>query len=251
LNKDVVSSVGLVGDAKLTLQALIGELRQTIKSNRDYKETAAEIAAARAEWMTQWQPLIDSNDSPLNPYRVIRDLHATVSEVVGMDNCIITHDAGSPRDQISPFWNSTDPMTYIGWGKTTQLGMGLGLAMGAKLARPDKLCMNLWGDAAIGFTGMDFETAVRERIPILSILLNNFSMAIELKVMPISTEKYRSTDISGNYADMAKAFGGYGERVTSPGDIRAAVRRGIEQTQAGKPALLEFITSKETRVSKF
>jgi thiamine pyrophosphate-dependent acetolactate synthase large subunit-like protein len=57
--------------------------------------------------------------------------------------------------------------------------------MGAKLAKPDKLCINVWGDAAIGFTGMDFETAVRERIPIMSILLNNFSMAIELKVMPI------------------------------------------------------------------
>ena len=80
------------------------------------------------------------------------------------------------------------PLSYLGWGKTTQLGYGLGLAMGAKLARPDALCINVWGDAAIGFTGMDFETAVRERIPILSILLNNFSMAIELKVMPVSTE---------------------------------------------------------------
>ena len=149
-------------------------------------------------------------------------------------NTIITHDAGSPRDQISPFWVSTEPMSYIGWGKTTQLGMGLGLAMGAKLAKPDKLCINFWGDAAIGFTGMDFETAVRERIPILSCLMNNFSMAIELKVMPISTEKYRSTDISGNYADMAKAFGGYGERVTDPGQIKAAIQRGIEQTQAGQ-----------------
>jgi acetolactate synthase-1/2/3 large subunit len=98
---------------------------------------------------------------------------------------------------------------------------------------------------------MDFETAVRERIPILSILLNNFSMAIELKVMPISTEKYRSTDISGDYAAMARAFGGYGERVTQPGDIKAAIQRGIEQTKQGKPALLEFITAKETRVSKF
>ena len=97
---------------------------------------------------------------------------------------------------------------------------------------------------------MDFETAVRERIPILSILLNNFSMAIELKVMPVSTEKYRSTDISGNYADMAKAFGGHGERVTQPGEIKAAIQRGIEATRQGKPALLEFITSKETRVSK-
>ena len=119
--------------------------------------------------------------------------------------------------------------------------------MGAKLARPDKLCINVWGDAAIGFTGMDFETAVRERIPIMSILLNNFSMAIELKVMPISTEKYRSTDISGDYAAMARAFGGYGERVTKPEDIVPAIKRGIQKTREGVPVLLEFITSKGNR----
>jgi acetolactate synthase-1/2/3 large subunit len=247
LNKDVISTVGLVGDARLTLAALIGELRQTIKSNRDATEVVREITTVRAEWMAQWEPLLNSNDAPISPYRVIKELMA------GTDpkNTIITHDAGSPRDQISPFWVSTEPMSYIGWGKTTQLGMGLGLAMGAKLVHPNKTCINFWGDAAIGFTGMDFETAVRERIPILSCLMNNFSMAIELKVMPVSTEKYRSTDISGNYADMAKAFGGYGERVTDPNQIQAAIQRGIEQTKAGKPALLEFITAKETRVSKF
>ena len=89
------------------------------------------------------------------------------------------------------------------------------------------------------------------RIPILSALLNNFSMAIELKVMPVSTERYRSTDISGDYAAMARAFGGYGERVTDPDDIVPAIRRGIEQTRQGNPALLEFITSKEVDVSKF
>jgi thiamine pyrophosphate-dependent acetolactate synthase large subunit-like protein len=247
LNKDVVSTIGLVGDAGLTLEALIGELSQSIKSNRDTSAVVKEITEVRAEWMAQWQPLLNSNEAPISPYRVIWELMA------GTDpkNTIITHDAGSPRDQISPFWVSTEPMSYIGWGKTTQLGMGLGLAMGAKLVHPEKTCINFWGDAAIGFTGMDFETAVRERIPILSCLMNNFSMAIELKVMPISTEKYRSTDISGNYADMAKAFGGYGERVTDPNQIKAAIQRGIEQTKAGKPALLEFITAKETRVSKF
>jgi acetolactate synthase-1/2/3 large subunit len=192
-------------------------------------------------------PKLTSGETPLNPYRVLWDLAHTVD----LDNTIITHDAGSPRDQISPFWKSTKPLSYIGWGKTTQLGYGLGLAMGAKLACPDKLCINVWGDAAIGFTGMDFETAVRERIPILSILLNNFSMAIELAVMPVSTERYRSTDISGDYAAMARAFGGYGERVTEPDEIVPAIRRGIEQTQNGTPALLEFITSKEVKVSKF
>ena len=131
--------------------------------------------------------------------------------------------------------------SHIGWGKTTQLGYGLGLAMGAKLAEPEK-CASTFGGRRNRFYGMDFETAVRENIPILSILFNNFSMAIELPIMPVSTEKYRSTDISGNYADMAKAFGGYGERVTDPNEIVAALERGIKATENGQAALLEFIT---------
>jgi acetolactate synthase-1/2/3 large subunit len=81
--------------------------------------------------------------------------------------------------------------------------------------------------------------------------MNNFSMAIELKVMPVSTEKYRSTDISGNYADMAKAFGCYGERVTDPNEIIPAIKRGIKKTQDGEPVLLEFLTQKETNISTF
>jgi thiamine pyrophosphate-dependent acetolactate synthase large subunit-like protein len=173
-----------------------------------------------------------------------------LQQTVDVANTIITHDAGSPRDQLSPFWRSTAPLSYLGWGKSTQLGYGLGLAMGAKLAKPDKLCINVWGDAAIGFTGMDFETAVRERIPILSILLNNFCMAIELKVMPVSTEQFRSTDISGDYAAFARALGGYGERVEHPSDVVPAIRRGIEATEHGQPALLEFITTKEVEVSR-
>src|SRR5690606_16082628 len=157
---------------------------------------------------------------------------------------------GSPRDQLTPFWKSTTPLSYIGWGKSTQLGYGLGLAMGAKLACPDKLCINVWGDAAIGFTGMDFETAVRDKMPILSILLNNEAMAIELDIMPEATKRFHSTAISGNYADSAKSLGGYGERVTSPADIKDAIRRGIAATQAGQPALLEFMTSKEKEFSR-
>src|SRR6201997_486922 len=247
LNKDVECRIGLVGDAGLVLDALLEEIDKTVKSDRDAGAVAAEIAASHKEWLAKWMPKLTSNDAPINPYRVLWDLQHTVD----IKNTIITHDAGSPRDQLSPFWKATKPLTYLGWGKTTQLGYGLGLAMGAKLAKPDKLCINVWGDAAIGFTGMDFETAVRERIPILSILMNNFSMAIELKVMPISTEKYRSTDISGDYADFARALGGYGERVTDPEQIVPAIRRGIEKTREGTPALLEFITEKAGDVSRF
>lgn len=246
INKDVEAKIGLVGDAGLVLNALLEEIGKFVTADRDARGVAAEIANCHKQWLAEWMPKLSCNDAPLNPYRVLWDLQNTVD----IHNTIITHDAGSPRDQLSPFWKAVEPLSYLGWGKTTQLGYGLGLAMGAKLAKPDKLCINVWGDAAIGFTGMDFETAVRERIPILSILLNNFCMALELKVMPVSTEKYRSTDISGDYAAMAQAFGGYGERVTRPEDIVPAIRRGIEKTQAGIPVLLEFITCKETKVSR-
>jgi acetolactate synthase I/II/III large subunit len=247
LNKDVRATLGLVGDARLTLEALCTEVGKLVPAPRSSSAVTKEIAQVREGWLAKWMPKLTSEEMPLSPYRVIWDLQRAVDTA----NVIITHDAGSPRDQISPFWISTEPLSYIGWGKTTQLGYGLGLAMGAKLAHPDKLCINVWGDAAIGFTGMDFETAVRERIPILSILLNNFCMAIELKFMPVSTQKYRATDISGDYAAMARAFGGYGERITTPNEIIPAIRRGIEATQKGTPALLEFITAKETTISEF
>ncbi len=248
LNKNVVSELALLGDAKLILAALIAAIKPKLATaTRSIEPVSQSIATVRKPWLEKWQKKLTSDQKPLTPYRVINDLAQTVDP----DNVIITHDAGSPRDQISPFWQATRPLSYIGWGKTTQLGYGLGLAMGAKLACPDKLCINVWGDAAIGFTGMDFETAVREKIPILSILFNNFSMAIELKIMPVSTERYRSTDISGDYAAMARAFGGYGERVTEPSEIIPAIQRGIEQTRKGVPALLEFITDLEVEISKF
>ncbi len=242
LAKDLRADHALIGDAGLVLDALLVELKDRLHGRPRGRGPAVadRIRAVRTAWLDEWWPRLTQATTPLSPYRVIWDLLHTVD----VSRTIITHDAGSPRDQLSPFWECVTPLSYIGWGKTTQLGYGLGLAMGAKLAHPDRLCVNVWGDAAIGFTGMDFETAVRERIPILSVLLNNFSMAIELKIMKVATEKYRSTDISGNYAEMARAFGGYGERVTEPQQIVPAIRRAIRQTEDGVPALLEFITEK-------
>jgi thiamine pyrophosphate-dependent acetolactate synthase large subunit-like protein len=237
---------GLIGDARLTLTALSQAMDGLDKSAATARQDVGlQIADVRTAWLEEWAPRLTSDATPINPYRVIAELNRMVDK----ERTTITHDAGSPRDQLTPFWESTAPLSYIGWGKTTQLGYGLGLAMGAKLARPDHLCINVWGDAAIGFTGMDLETAARERIPILSILFNNFSMAIEIPIMKVSQAKYGSTDISGNYADMARAFGCYGERITNPGEIVAALNRGIAATKQGQPALLEFITDKETAIS--
>ena len=247
LNKDVPAAHGLIGDARLTLEALCAAMSDQGRGAAEARSGVAQsIAEVKAAWRKEWQEKLDSDATPINPYRVVAEL----DRLVDKSSTVITHDAGSPRDQLSPFWTSTTPLSYIGWGKTTQLGYGLGLAMGAKLARPDALCINVWGDAAIGFTGMDLETAVRERIPILSILFNNSAMAIEIPVMKVSEEKFGSTQLSGNYADLAKAFGAYGERITSAADIKDALERGIAATKSGQPALLEFITDKELSISE-
>ncbi|HEX5139987.1 MAG TPA: thiamine pyrophosphate-requiring protein, partial [Dehalococcoidia bacterium] len=197
INKNIPTEHALVGDSKLTLAALVEAVSERLggKPRGRREEVVSRIKEQKEPWLQEWMPRLTSDQAPLESYRVIWDLLHTVD----VANTVITHDAGSPRDELSPFWESVEPLSYIGWGKSTQLGYGLGLAMGAKVAHPEKLCINMWGDAAIGMTGMDFETAVRERIPIMSILLNNFSMAMEIPAMKVSDDKYDTTDISGNY----------------------------------------------------
>ncbi len=249
VNKNIPTEHALIGDARLTLSALVEAVSDRLdgKPRGRREEVVSRIRAQKDPWLQKWMPRLTSDQKPIESYRVIWDLLHSVD----VANTVITHDAGSPRDELSPFWEAQAPLSYIGWGKTTQLGYGLGLAMGAKTAHPEKLCINVWGDAAIGMTGMDFETAVRARIPILSILMNNFSMAMEFPVMQLSRQKYGSTDISGNYADFATALGGYGERITDPSENVPAIKRGIAATEDGRPAMLEFITTSEKAYSTF
>jgi acetolactate synthase-1/2/3 large subunit len=235
VDKDVKSDLAVIGDAKLTLEALIEELESRVDDDRGrYDDFAGEIASIREEWLADWEDDLTDDSTPINPYRVVNELDT----VVDKENIIATADAGNPRDFMSAFFEVTEPLSYMGWGKTTQLGYSLGLAMGAKLAHPEKLCINVWGDGAVGMLGMDFETATREDIPVLTIYLNNREMA-----------SY-DTPFFGNYAEVAEALGGYGERIEDPGEVAPAIRRGVEKVENGTPTMLEFMTQKYTKKSR-
>jgi acetolactate synthase-1/2/3 large subunit len=195
--------------------------------------------------MEPWRRKLSSNEVPITPYRVISEF----MRVVPPHEAIVTHDSGSPRDQIVPFYKATVPNSYIGWGKSHALGTGLGLTIGAKVAAPDKFCVNFMGDAAFGMTGLDFETAVRAKIPILTVVLNNSIMAVEISQMKLSHEKFGTIDIGGNYANIARDLGGWSERVEDPAQLGDAILRARRQTQDGRAALLEVITSAETEFS--
>jgi thiamine pyrophosphate-dependent acetolactate synthase large subunit-like protein len=186
-------------------------------------------------------PKLTSSERPINPYRVIWEFMRSVDPATS----IVTHDSGNPRYEMMPFYRSNGPRTYLGWGKSHQLGTGLGLIIGARLAAPDRFCVNFMGDAAFGMTGLDFETAVRAELPILTIVLNNSTMAVETKNMELSHRLYGTRDLGGRYAQLALAMGGWAERVEDPEDVGAAILRARQQTEDGRAALLEFITGEE------
>ncbi len=245
-NKSYYADFPILGDAKLVLRQFIDACKDLLNGRaRDGVAVRAEVAKTRDAWLAEWSPKLNSKDTPISPYRVIADF----MQVVEPDTAIVTHDSGSPRYQIMPFYRAGVPRSYLGWGKSHQLGTGLGLIMGAKLACPEKFCVNFMGDAAFGMTGLDFETAVRSGIPILTIVLNNNSMAVETQHMKTSHDLFRTRDLLGNYADIAKAMGGWSERVSDPAQIKDAIQRARKVTDSGKAALLEFVTAEENTVS--
>jgi acetolactate synthase-1/2/3 large subunit len=249
INKEYRVDHAVIGDAALVLDALIAEVnRQNGAGGANaLASLKEEVAAAKKAWLAEWDKHLNSEEVPINQYRVIRDLMRSVDR----DNVIITHDSGGPREQLLPFWETTAPGSYMGWGKSTQLGYGLGITMGAKLAAPEKLCVNIMGDASIGMTGMDIETAARNRIGILTIVFNNGVMAAERDVLELSTKKYGALTIGGNYTKVAEGLNVAAMRIEKPGDIVPAVKDAVRVTETGAPFLLEILVKEGYDFSRY
>jgi acetolactate synthase-1/2/3 large subunit len=246
LHKSYATEVTLLGDAKLVLAALVEAVTDRLRGRLLNRSPVEEIATRRESWLARWQAKLTSAEKPITPYRVIGEF----MRVVDPAGAIVTHDSGSPREQLLPFYRATRPRGYLGWGKSHQLGTGLGLTIGAKVAAPDKFCVNFMGDAAFGMTGLDFETAVRCGVPICTIVLNNSTMAIEIPHMKLSHERYNSRDLGGSYANLARDLGGWSERVDDPSQVADAIQRARRQTEEGRACLLEFVTNAETAFSR-
>ncbi len=252
INKDWKISLGCVGDAKLILKQMIEEYKKQngIKPLSNSEKVSELIDKLRNQFYTEWNPRLNSDEIPLSPYRVLTELASTID----VSNTIITHDSGYPRDQFSPFWKPVNPWGYIGWGKSTQLGYGLGLAIGAKMAKPEKHVINIMGDAAFGMAGLDIETAVRSNIPILTIVLNNGVMTNYTSPAPYlgyAAEKWDLHKLTGDYAKIADGLGAFSKKVRTPDQIVPAIKEALEANKSGQPALLEMMTKEELNVPKF
>ena len=249
LNKNHSVSFGAIGDARIVLIQMLEEAKRQLGENGrdDSNGVRQEIQKVKQEFLDEWSHRINSDETPINPYRVMKELSGSLD----LRNSIVTHDSGYPRDQFAPFSPALEPRSYIGWGKSTQLGYGLGLAIGAKIAAPDKQVVNVMGDAAFGMSGLDIETAVRAEIPILTVVLNNGVMTNYSHHMPIATEQWESNALGGDYRDVALALGAYAERVESADEINLAVDRALKANNEGQPALLEIMVKEEPFSPKY
>ena len=252
LNKDESAMVGLVGDTKLTLLALMEEFKTEgfKKDNGEVTRIKKEINVLKKKWMQDWNPILNSGEIPLNYYRIINEIYKNIDP----ENSIVTHDAGAPRDCMVPFYNATLPNSYIGWGKTTHLGFGIPLMIGAKMAHPDKFCLNLMGDGAFGMSGLDLETSVRAELPITTVLLNNGAMSTyegTSLIGPVSKKEYGVSSMKGDYAKIAKGLGAEGIRVEKPNELEMALKNAQQLNKDGKTVLIDVISNVESRRSRF
>ena len=254
LNKDEAVDVGLVGDTRLTVEALIACIKEKTENrgSGDRHQIEAEVAAVRATWMAEWSPILNSDEEPISYYRVIQALNETLDA----ENSIVTHDAGAPRDSIVPFYTATTPHSYVGWGKTTHLGFGIPLMIGAKMAEPDKFCLNLMGDGAFGMSGTDIETAVRSGTAITTVLLNNSAMATysgptQGTIGTEAREQYGVSTMQGDYGKIAEGMGAVGLYVNTISELAPALKEAQRLNAIGRTALIDVRANVEDRRSRF
>ena len=247
INKDTPCDIALAGDARLVIEALIAEARARTDGAGRAPDAARRLAEAKAAWLADWTPLLHSGEAPLNTYRVIHEINETIDR----ERSIVTHDAGAPRDSMVPFFTATAPHSYVGWGKTTHLGFGIPLMIGAKLARPDRFCLNFMGDGAFGMSGLDLETSVRAGLPITTVLLNNGGMATYPGGFPTARTRYGVSHMTGDYAAIAEGLGATGIRVTRPDELAPAIREARTLNDDGRTVLIDVHSNHESRKSRF
>ena len=251
INKDYDVEIPLLGDSKLVLQKMIECIKSNYKdhiSSDEQRETIKEeIKKVKDEWIKEWDNLLNSDMNPINPYRIVNEINKNIDH----ENTIVTHDAGHPRDQMMPFITATNPGSYIGWGKSTHLGYGIPLMIGAKIAKPEKFCINFMGDGAFGMSGLDIETSQRSGSPITTIVMNNGTMGGYPQNYPQSIEKFQTIKMTGNYAKIAEGMGAKGISVDNPNEVKKAILDARKFNDDGFSVLIDIKTQPELKMSNY
>jgi len=219
IGNNVPTEVGLVGDGK----AIVGQLNKALEdrqwfypSDTDWHKAIAEKAKGNAETI---QPMIDDNSSPTNYYRALKDIREWMPE-----NAVIIGEGANTMDIGRTQLPNANPRLRLDAGSYGTMGIGMGFAIAAAVVHPERPIVSVSGDSAIGFSGMEIETACRLGLPVKIVVLNNGGIGTGIEEFPKEGPlPPRVLTIGPSYEKMMEAFGGKGWYVEDPADLRGAL----------------------------
>lgn len=233
--------LGIVADAKLALQALLETARDMIPSRIPTRQVS-EIPEMRLNCQRQ----LDFNQIPIKPQRVFKEINDFFDEDTIFTTCI-----GLNQIWSSQFQRVFKPRHYLIPGGAGPLGWDLPAAIGAKVARPENIVVNVVGDYGFGFCGEELAMAVMYNLPIIVIIINNGYLGLirqqekYLYDMNYEVETWYQDGLI-DFVKLAEAYGAYGERVEAHENIKPALKRAVA---CNKPAIIDIIVERETDAS--
>ena len=243
INRSYDVGHAVIGDAKLVLGQLIAEAEEQ-GAPKPREGLVGEIEAARKLKMEKYGPLMESGETPINPYRVYGEL----MKELDMGNSFVTHESGNTRDQLTTVYEAQIPHGFMGWGNVSTLGFGLGAAMGAKLAMPERQVISVTGDAGFGYQVGNYETLVRYGMGVTTIHINNsgfggYGPGFWGPGHSPHTSELTSSDVQST-AKVVEGFSIEAERVEDPDEVAPAIKRALKANASGKPYFIEVICCK-------
>lgn len=242
INKIYPTAQAVIGDARLTLQALRQEVSdRTGGAGRPAPQVAAEIKAARDAGLAKYREVMASDEKPINPYRVYGEL----MQVLDPRNSFVTHESGNTRDQLSTVYDTLIPRGFLGWGNVSTLGFSLAAAIAAKKAFPTRPAVAVTGEAGLGYMMGNLEVLLREQLGVTVVHISNGGFAgYGPGFWGPGHDPFTHAVLGPNDIDMAKVLGALGlhtERVSDPAEVRPALQRALAANASGRPAYLECI----------
>jgi len=237
IRKNVPVSIPVVGDCKNSLEIL----------NQYLAEADPErIAADRAPWLKQieaWKQnykLAYEQDTETKPQYVVEKLYELTR-----GDAIITTEVGQNQMWAAQFYHFDHPGQFVTSGGLGTMGFGLPAAIGAQVAFPDALVVDVAGDGSIQMNIQEMATAVQYQLPVKVVILNNGYLGMVRQWQELFYDKcYAGTcmDHAPDFVKLAEAFGAVGLRATRPDEVEPVMKRGLET--AG-PVIMDFQVAKE------
>jgi acetolactate synthase I/II/III large subunit len=241
IGRTTPARIGLVGDARLGLEALDRALAASPARQPDRTAYAREAAERLAAWRTSVAARLNSEETPVNMARVMHELNRAMP-----DDAILVADGGFAAHWSGLLYDTkTAGRTYIADRGLASIGYGLPGAMGAQLAAPDRRVVGITGDGGFNMTIGELETARRVGAPVVLLVVNNAASGYVKALQHVMCGgNYQSADlIELNYARIAETFGCAGVRVENPAELAPALAAGL--AERSRPTVIDIVVTRD------